>query len=225
MKILLVEDSTHLQRAIGRGLRKAGYAVDITGDGEEGLWLAEGNHYDVIILDLLLPGMDGLSLLRSLREGGNTVHVLILTAKITLEDKVLGFRVGADDYLTKPFDFEELLARVQALIRRGYATKNPTIQVGSLAIDTIRKTVTRKDRPIELRRTEYALLEYLAQRMGEPVSRTEIEEHIYDDRASHISNVVDAAICILRKKINIEGEPNLISTRRGLGYVLEHGSP
>ena len=206
-------------------MRKAGYAVDITGDGEEGLWLAEGNHYDVIILDLLLPGMDGLSLLRSLREGGNTVHVLILTAKITLEDKVLGFRVGADDYLTKPFDFEELLARVQALIRRGYATKNPTIQVGSLAIDTIRKTVTRKDRPIELRRTEYALLEYLAQRMGEPVSRTEIEEHIYDDRASHISNVVDAAICILRKKINIEGEPNLISTRRGLGYVLEHGSP
>lgn len=224
MKVLLVEDSTHLQRAIGRGLRKAGYAIDVTGDGEEGLWFAENNEYDVIILDLLLPGIDGLTLLRKLRESGNSVHVLILTAKVTLEDKILGFRIGADDYLTKPFDFEELLARVQALIRRGYATKNPTIQVGSLSIDTVKKTVTRKDQVIDLRRTEYALLEYLAQRKGEPVSRSEIEEHIYDDRANHISNVVDAAICILRKKINIEGEPNLIFTRRGLGYVLENAS-
>jgi DNA-binding response OmpR family regulator len=225
MRILLVEDSTHLQRALGRGLRKAGYAIDITGDGEEGLWLAENNDYDVVILDLLLPNLDGLTLLRKIRKQGSLAHVLILSAKTTLEDKVLGLRIGADDYLTKPFDFEELLARVQALIRRGYATKDPTLIIGSLSIDTIRKTVTRADQPIDLRPTEYALLEYLAERRGEPVSRTEIEEHIYDDCANHISNVVDAAICNLRKKINLDGEPNLIFTRRGLGYVLDDAAP
>jgi DNA-binding response OmpR family regulator len=215
---LLLEDSRHLQRSVSTALRKSGYAVDLTGDGEEGLWRAQSNDYDVIILDLMLPRLDGLTVLRRLRAGGQQTHVLILTAKDTLDDRVRGLQLGGDDYLVKPFALEELLARVEALCRRAYQRKSPRLAIRDLALDTGAKTVTRGGQPIELTPREYALLEYLARRQGEVVARAEIEEHIYSAEADLMSNVVDSAICSLRRKL---GAPSLIHTRRGLGYVLD----
>jgi DNA-binding response OmpR family regulator len=221
VRILFVEDSKRLQRSVGTGLRKAGYAVDITGDGEEGLWYAESNDYDVIILDLMLPSLDGLTVLRQLRERGRNTHILILTAKDTVEDRVRGLKMGADDYLVKPFAFDELLARVQALARRAYRVKDARVVVGDLEIDTARKIVRRAGGVIDLTPREYRLLEYLALRRGEVISRTEIETHIYDERVEPMSNVVDSAICHLRKKIDLSGFSPLIHTCRGMGYTLK----
>jgi len=224
MHLLLIEDSTRLQTSVGRGLRKAGYAVDITGDGNEGLWLAESNEYDTIILDLMLPGLDGLSLLRRLRAGQNAAHVLILTAKDTVENRVTGLQTGADDYLVKPFAFEELLARVQALCRRSYQRKNPRITIDDLEIDTAARVAVRNGKTIDLTPREFMLLEYLSLRRGQVVSRSEIEAHIYSDSADLMSNAVDSAICVLRKKISRPGASPLIHTRRGMGYVMENQS-
>jgi DNA-binding response OmpR family regulator len=217
----LIEDSPRLQSSLGRGLRKAGYALDITGDGAEGLWLAESNEYDAIILDLMLPGLDGLSLLRQPRAQQNAVHVLILTARDRLEDRVNGLQTGADDYLVKPFAFEELLARVQALCRRTYQHKNPRLTVDDLEIDTTARVARRGGHAIDLTPREFKLLEYLAFRRGQVVSRREIEAHIYPEAADLMSNAVDSAICNLRKKITPAGVRSLIQTRRGMGYTLE----
>jgi DNA-binding response OmpR family regulator len=225
MRLLFIEDSARLQSSVGRGLRKAGYAVDVAGDGEEGLWLAESNQYDAIILDLMLPRLDGLSLLRTLRRKQNGTHVLILTAKDTVENRVNGLQAGADDYLIKPFAFEELLARVQALCRRGYQRKNPRIAIGDLEIDTAARMVHRQGKAIDLTPREFMLLEYLTLRRGQVVSRAEIEAHIYPDAAELMSNTVDSAICILRKKISPSDTDALIHTRRGMGYVLESATP
>jgi len=222
VRILLVEDSKRLQSSIGRGLRRAGYAIDVAGDGREGLWLGESNQYDVIVLDLMLPGMDGLSLLRELRAEHNPTHVLVLTAKDTVEDRVRGLQAGADDYLVKPFAFEELLARIQALCRRGYDRKNPVVTIDDLQINTATRKAARDGKPIDLTAREFMLLEYLALRRGEVVTRSEIEAHIYADSVELMSNVVDSAICILRKKITPPGSAPLIHTRRGSGYVLEN---
>jgi DNA-binding response OmpR family regulator len=219
----LIEDSPRLQRSVGAGLRKASYAVDIAGDGEEGLWRAQSEEYDVIVLDLMLPKLDGLTLLERLREKGKDTHVLILTAKDTVEDRVRGLQIGADDYLVKPFAFEELLARVQALVRRSRGPKNPRIRIGHLEIDTSARSARVAGAPITLTPREYALLEYLARRPGVVVSRTDIEAHIYDDAAELTSNVVDSAVCALRRKIDLTGERSLIQTRRGMGYVLQAG--
>ncbi len=216
MKLLLVEDSKRLLSSLTRGLRKAGYSVDATADGREGLWYAESNDYDVIILDLMLPSLDGLALLRRLRQQKDT-HVLILTARDTVPDRVLGLQLGADDYLVKPFAFEELLARVQALCRRSYQRKNPQRSIGPLEIDLVRKSVRCDGSPVELSPREFMLLEYLALRQGELVTRTEIEEHLYDGQVEPMSNVVDSAVCVLRRKL----KHPLIHTRRGLGYILE----
>ncbi len=224
MHLLLIEDSTRLQTSVGRGLRKAGYAVDITGDGNEGLWLAQSNEYDTIILDLMLPGLDGLSLLRRFRAGQNAAHVLILTAKDTVENRVTGLQAGADDYLIKPFAFEKLLARIQALCRRNYQRKNPRIVINDLEIDTAARVAVRNGKTIDLTPREFMLLEYLSLRRGQVVSRTEIEAHIYSDSADLMSNAVDSAICILRKKISRHGATPLIHTRRGMGYVMENES-
>ena len=224
MRVLLIEDSIRLQTAVGRALRKSGYAVDVTGNGEEGLWQATSCDYDVIILDLMLPGLDGLSLLRRLREQEKSTHVLILTAKDTVLDRVRGLQDGADDYLVKPFALEELLARVQSLCRRSYQTKSPKIEIDDLRIDTIRRTAARRGKPIELTAREFALLEYLALRRGQVVTRAEIEAHLYPDSAELMSNVVDSVICTLRKRITLPGSAPLIQTRRGVGYVLE-GAP
>ena len=221
MRLLFVEDSKRLQTSVGRGLRKAGYVVDVTGDGKEGLWLAESNEYDAIILDLMLPGLDGLSLLRQLRQHDNNVPVLILTAKDTLEDRVGGLHLGADDYLIKPFAFAELLARVHTQCRRRYGRKNTPIVIGGLQIDTVARVVKRDGKTINITAREFGLLEYLALRRGEVVSRREIEAHLYGETTELMSNSVDSAVCILRRKICPPGVPSLIHTRRGMGYVLE----
>jgi DNA-binding response OmpR family regulator len=222
MRVLLVEDSPRLQRTVSTALRRSGYAVDAAGDGVEGLWLAQSHDYDAVILDIMLPKRDGLEVLRALRSGGKQVHVLLLTARDTVADRVTGLSAGADDYLVKPFAMEELLARVQALCRRAYGTKRTSVVVADLEIDFAARAVRRGGRPVELTAREYQLLEYLAQRLGAVVTRTEIEAHIYDGQVDPMSNVVDSAVCSLRKKLAFSPDaPSLIHTRRGLGYLLD----
>ena len=221
MKVLLVEDSARLQMSVGRALRKAGYALDVTDNGEEGLWQAEANDYDVIVLDIMLPKLDGLSLLRQLRQKGKGTHVLLLTARDTVEDRVQGLQLGADDYLVKPFALEELLARVEALCRRAYGSKQTRLVIADLEIDTSAKEVFRAGNLVRLKPREYLLLEYLARRSGEVVTRGEIEAHLYDDSVDPMSNVVESAVCSLRKKISAPNPAPLIHTRHGLGYVLK----
>lgn len=220
MRLLLVEDSPRLQRSVATALRRSGYAVDLAGDGEEALWLAESNRYDLVLLDRMLPKLDGLEVLRRLRAAGRDTHVLLLTARDSVADRVEGLGAGADDYLVKPFALEELLARVQALCRRAYGTKSPVLAVADLEIDTLARTARRAGQPVELTSREYQLLEYLARRAGQVVSRSEIEEHIYDGQVDPMSNVVDSAICVVRKKIAAANDAPLIHTRRGQGYVL-----
>jgi DNA-binding response OmpR family regulator len=220
MRLLVVEDSQRLRRWVSRGLRDAGFSVDEAADGDEGLSLAIANAYDTIVLDLMLPGIDGLTLLETLRREGHSVHVLILTAKDTVDDRVRGLNTGADDYLIKPFAFAELVARIQALVRRRYGVKDPRILVGGLEIDTAARLVRRDNAAIPLRPREYALLEFLAMHRGQVVTRSDIEEHIYDEQVQPMSNVVDNAICALRRKLDLPGGSSLIETRRGMGYVL-----
>ena len=221
MRILFIEDSSRLRKYVQKALSASGFAVDLAADGEEGLWLAESDQYDVILLDLMLPKRDGLSVLKRLREQGCQSQVLILSAKDAVDDRVSGLQMGADDYLVKPFALSELIARVQTLVRRRYQVKSPLLCIGGLEIDTVQRTVCLRGNPVYLPPREYALLELLAFRQGEVVSRAEIEERIYDERVEPMSNVVDAAVYSLRKKIDTPGEPSLIRTRRGMGYLLE----
>jgi DNA-binding response OmpR family regulator len=221
VRILLVEDSERLRRSVSTALKKSGYVADSTGDGQEGLWLAESNDYDVVVLDIMLPGLDGLSMLQRLRKQGKTTHVLLLTAKDTVEDRVRGLQLGADDYLIKPFALEELLARVEALCRRNYGNKQSRLMVADLEIDTAAKEVFRAGQEVRLKPREYLLLEYLARRTGQVVTRNEIEAHIYDGEVDPMSNVVESAICSLRKKISAANPAPLIVTRHGLGYTLK----
>jgi DNA-binding response OmpR family regulator len=221
MRVLLIEDSPRLQTSVGRGLRKAGYVVDVSGDGKDGLWLAESNEYDSVVLDLMLPGLDGLSVLRQLRDQENNVPVLILTARDTIDDRVRGLRLGADDYLIKPFALEELLARVHTLCRRRYGRKNVPLVIGDLEIDTVRRRVTRAGQVLDLAPREFSLLEYLALRRGEVVSRSDIEAHLYGESTELMSNAIDSAISSLRRKLGASDATPLIHTRRGMGYVLE----
>jgi DNA-binding response OmpR family regulator len=220
MRLLVVEDFDLLRDSLVKGLGEAGYAVDSAGDGENGLWMAQSNDYDVIVLDLMLPQLDGLTVLQRLREKNRGTSVLILTAKDATDDRVKGLDLGADDYLVKPFAFAELLARVKALVRRRYDVKSPVIKIGDLAIDQSARTVHRAGQRIDLSAREYALLEFLALRAGQVVSRTDIWEHVYDFNSSAESNVVDVFIAHLRRKIEREGSPRLIHTRRGQGYIL-----
>ena len=220
MRILVIEDYAPIRDAIVEGLSSEGFSVDESSDGEKGKWLAETGDYDVIILDLMLPKVDGLSILRSLREQQNETHVLILTAKDSVPERVAGLDVGADDYLSKPFAFDELLARVRALIRRKYGGKNPIIRIADLSVDTKARQVSRAGEAIEMTAKEFALLEYLAHRCGDIVTRTEIWEHVYSFENDNHSNVVDVYISYLRKKIDRNGMAKLIHTRRGQGYML-----
>jgi len=222
MRILVVEDSQRLRQSVSTALRRTGYAVDVAKDGEEGLWQATSNDYDVIVLDIMLPKRDGLSVLRAIRADARKVRVLLLTARDTVSDRVSGLQAGADDYLVKPFALEELLARVQALCRRAYDTQSPRIVLQDLEINAAGRSVRRAGKVIELTAREYQLLEYLAHRRGQVVTRSEIEAHIYDDAVDPMSNVVDSAICSLRKKIAVGAASSpLIHTRRGFGYVLD----
>ena len=221
VRLLLVEDSTRLRTTLVRGLTHAGYAVDAAADGNEGLWLAGENDYDVIVLDLMLPGLDGLALLRKLRERGQGTHVLVLSARDTVEDRVQGLAAGADDYLVKPFSFDELCARIQALVRCTYQEKNPTLRRGELEIQTAARRVTIGGREVKLTPREYGLLELLALRAGQVVSRRDLWEHLYAFDSEATSNVLDVLVCSLRRKLHREG---LIQTRRGEGYLLETGT-
>ena len=220
MRVLVVEDSARLRQTVSTWLRRHGFAVDASGDGEEGLFLAQNTDYDVIVLDIMLPKLDGLTLLQRLRQAGKSTHVLLLTAKDTVPNRVRGLELGADDYLVKPFALEELLARVKALCRRAYGSKDTRLVIGDLEIDTAARKVTRAGQPIALQPREYALLEYLARRRGHIVTRAEIEEHIYRGEVDLASNAVDSAICSLRQKLAAANPTPLIHTRRGLGYEL-----
>jgi DNA-binding response OmpR family regulator len=220
MRLLVVEDSEKIRRAVVLGLRDAGYAVDEVADGQRGLIHLRTTEYDVAILDIMLPGLDGLSVLREARAKGVTTAVLMLTAKDGVDDRVRGLRTGADDYLVKPFAFEELLARVEAMVRRRHGASASVVWVADLAVDTTAKSVTRAGVTIALNRREYVILEYLALRAGKLVTRSELEEHVYDDRSQVMSNAIDSAMSILRRKLNAGGRPDLIQTSRGRGYVL-----
>jgi len=220
VRILLVEDHKPLVRALRQGLEEEGFAVDVALDGEEGDFKARSANYDVIILDLMLPKIDGLTLLQQWRREGVDAHVLVLTAKGSIEDKVHGLDLGADDYLTKPFELEELLARLRALIRRGHQVKDPVLRVFDLEIDTAARRVKRGGQVIHLTPKEYALLEFLAFHRGKVATRTMIWEHLYDEQDENTSNVVDVYIRYLRNKIDKGFEPALIQTRWGEGYLL-----
>ena len=220
MRVLLIEDHKPLVRALKQGLEEDGFAVDTAVDGPEGDYKARTAEYDVIILDLMLPKEDGLSLLQRWRRNGLKTHVLVLTARGSIEDKVRGLDLGADDYLTKPFELEELLARLRALIRRGHQVKDPIIRIHDLEIDTAARTVKRGGQPIHLTPREYALLEFLAFHRGKVATRSMIWEHLYDEQDESTSNVVDVYIRYLRNKIDKGFDPPLILTRWGEGYLL-----
>lgn len=220
MRILLVEDQASLLKALRQGLEEEGFAVDTAADGEDADVKARTTEYDVIVLDVMLPKMDGMTLLKGWRADGVKTHVLMLTAKDTTDDKVTGLNTGADDYLTKPFELDELLARIRALIRRGHFVKTPLLQIHDLTIDTASRQVKRAGQKIHLTPREYALLEFLAFHKGKVVTRTMIWEHLYDEYDENTSNVVDVYIRYLRNKIDKGFDPPLILTKWGEGYIL-----
>jgi len=220
MRLLVAEDHPTLARSIANGLRDEGYAVDLTFDGEEALHMATVNPYDGIVLDIMLPQRDGFSILQALRRKGLATPVLFLTARDAVDDRVKGLDLGADDYLVKPFAFEELLARVRAMVRRGHHQTSSVISVGDLEVDTAKKCARRGAKNIDLSAREYSLLEYLAHRQGQVVSRTQIWEHLYDEHDEASSNVVDVYIGYIRNKIDKDFPSKLIHTKRGQGYML-----
>jgi len=221
MRLLIVEDEKTLANLIKKGFEEEGFAVDVAYDGEDGLYFAQNNLYDAIVLDIMLPIIDGVSLLKTLRSQNNSTPVIMLTAKDTLKDKVLGLDSGSDDYLTKPFSFEELLSRTKAIIRRRYATSSPIITINDLEIDTAKKTVKRANVAIELSAKEYALLEFLAVNKDKVVSRTMIIEHLYNEDFDLDSNIIDVFINKLRNKIDRNFNKKLIHTIRGMGYSIK----
>ncbi|HSD32503.1 MAG TPA: response regulator transcription factor [Gemmatimonadales bacterium] len=221
MKLLVIEDDRTVGQYVKRGLTEAGSQVDLVADGAEGLHLASDGHYDVVVLDLRLPSMDGREVLRTLRDRGNAVPVLVLTAQDAVDFKVQALRMGADDYVTKPFALEELLARVEALGRRPKALAPPLLRVGDLVLDTGSREVRRGGRPIELTPKEYAVLEYLVRHRGRVMPRTLITEYAWDYHFDPGTNIVDVVITRLRKKIDQAREPKLIHTVRGVGYVVK----
>ena len=216
MRILVVEDDPDLRQQLVRALEDSGYVTDSAGDGEEALFLGETEPYDAVVLDLGLPTLDGVTILERWREGGKVMPVLILTARDRWREKVAGFDAGADDYLTKPFHTEELLARLRALLRRSAGHARPELELGPLAIDTRAARVTVNGEPVKLTSHEYRLLAYLMHHVGKVVSRTELVEHMYDQDFDRDSNTIEVFIGRLRKKLGI----NVIQTIRGLGYKL-----
>ena len=221
MRILIIEDEKKVAAFIKRGLEQESYAVDVVEDGVEGQHYAEINEYDAIILDIMLPIVDGIEVLKTLRKKGILTPVILLTARDALLDKIKGLDTGADDYLTKPFVFDELLARIRSLLRRKATVKEAVIRVADLEVDTASHQVKRGGKSVSLSAKEYALLEFLAYRKGSVVSRTDIVEHIYNEEVEMDSNVVDVYINYLRNKIDKDHRKKLIHTVRGAGYILK----
>src|SRR5512137_1338373 len=222
MRILLVEDDSKIASFIIKGMKEAGYAVDHASDGNEGLMLALTEPYDTAIIDIMLPKLDGLSLIGEMRKNKITTPVIILSVKGSVEDRVKGLQTGSDDYLTKPFAFSELLARVQALIRRANGATEPTrITLGNLSINLLTREVTRGTKKIDLQPMEFSLLEYLMRNVGRVVSKTMIMEHVWDYNFDPQTNMVEARICRLRDKIDRDIDKKVIHTIRGVGYVLK----
>lgn len=220
MRILLVEDESRVAGFIGRGLREQAYAVDVAADGEQALYLASINDYDLVVLDVMLPKKDGYAVCRELRAGGFRTPILMLTARDAVDDRVSGLDAGADDYLVKPFDFKELLARMRALLRRSADLRPPVAQVADLTLDTTSHCVRRSGRKVSLTAKEYALLEYLVLNQGRVVGREQISQHVWDDAFDPLSNVIDVYVKRLRAKLDAGFTPRLIHTRRGEGYIL-----
>ncbi len=221
MRILLVEDERKLSAVIKRGLKEVHYAVDLADNGDDALFLAETNSYDLIILDIMIPGKDGISICRNLRKKKNDTPILMLTARDDVEDKISGLDAGADDYLTKPFSFPEFLARVRALLRRKNTEKSTSLKVVDLVLDQRTRKVSRAGKEIELTPTEYSLLEYLMLNVGQVVTRTMISEHVWNDDFESFSNVINVYINYLKKKIDNDHKKQLIHTLRGVGYTLK----
>jgi len=222
MRILLIEDDLKTASFITNGLRQEGFAVDHAADGEEGLHLAREFPFDAVVVDVMLPKLDGLSLIERLRAEEVSFPIIVLSARSSVEDRVRGLHVGADDYLMKPFAFSELLARIQALLRRSSAQADPVgLAVADLEMDLIRRKVQRAGKEIELQPKEFSLLEYLMRNTGHVISKTMIMEHVWDYNFDPQTNVVEARICRLRDKIDRDSDRKLIQTIRGMGYVLE----
>jgi DNA-binding response OmpR family regulator len=221
MRVLLVEDEPRAGQMLSKGLREHSYAVDVAGDGQMALYHAAITEYDAIILDVMLPGLDGFEVCRQIRQGGSHVPVLMLTARDAVDARISGLDSGADDYLIKPFDFGELLARLRAIIRRGRLPLQPSVvRVGALRLDLGARQAYRQDRPIKLTAREFALLEFLALHAGAVVGRGAIAEHVWDAPFESMSNVIDVMVQRLRRKIDAPDGPSLIMTRRGEGYML-----
>jgi heavy metal response regulator len=221
MRLLVVEDEKKVASFIKKGLEEEGYAVDVAPDGEEGLAMALDRVHDLVILDIHLPRMDGVRILQELRKQKVAIPVLLLTVRATIEDKVLGLDAGADDYLTKPFAFQELLARVRALLRRRAEAEAPILQVADLTLDPAQRSVSRGGERIDLTTREFALLAYFMRNPGRVLTRTMISEHVWDYNFDTMTNVIDVYVNYLRKKIDAGREPKLIHTVRGVGYVLK----
>jgi heavy metal response regulator len=221
MRILVVEDEVKIAQFIKRGLKEEGYAADIASDGEQGDFFLSSNDYDLIILDLMLPKIDGLTLCRKLRKEGKHTPIIMLTAKDTVKDKVKGLDSGADDYLAKPFAFEELLARIRVLLRKKDSQIVTQLTVNDLSMDLLTQKVTRRGRDIELTVKEYALLEYLMRNAGNIITRTMISEHVWDINFDTMTNVIDVYINYLRNKIDSGFDDKMIHTVRGKGYLLK----
>ena len=222
MRLLVVEDDKKLAAYIVKGFQEAGFAVDHCANGEDGLVMATGTDYDAAVVDIMLPGLNGLALVEELRKQRSSVPVLILSAKASVDDRVKGLQTGGDDYLPKPFAFTELLARVQALVRRGSRETEPsTLSVGNLKLDLLSRKVTRGGKKIELQAREFALLEYLMRNAGRVVTKTMILNHVWDYSFDPQTNVVDVLVCRLRNKVDKNFDPRMIRTMRGMGYVLE----
>ncbi|GLI38189.1 response regulator transcription factor [Geobacter hydrogenophilus] len=221
MKILIIEDEKRMAGILKKGLEENAFIVDLAGDGEEGLYMAENYPYDAVLLDIMLPVMDGLSILNALRSKKSEVPVLLITARGEIESRIKGLNFGADDYIVKPFDFHELLARLKSVIRRSKGKSSPLVAIDDLSLDMNSRSVCRGGREIRLSATEYNLLEYLALNSGRVISRTELTEHIYDTDFDRDSNVIDVYVNHLRNKLDKGFDRQLIHTVRGAGYILK----
>jgi heavy metal response regulator len=221
MRILVIEDEKKVATFIKKGLVEEHYAVDTAFDGEEGLYMAEVNEYDLIVLDLMIPKIDGFGVLKKIREKKNTAPILVLTAKDSVDDTVRGLDAGCDDYLTKPFAFAELLARIRALLRRDKKEKESVLQIADLSLSIVTHKVMRQGKEIELTSKEYALLEYFMRNPEKVLTRTMISEHVWDYHFDSNTNVIDVYVNYLRKKIDKDFDPKLIHTIRGIGYMMK----